>query len=209
MLQIKIKNKTYNSKIVLADIDLSVTNGIYGIVGKNGQGKTTFFRCITSLTDYIGSVFLNDKSLVLNEVAWCPTEPIIYDELTAKEFNVFYKELLKIEKVTDSSLFDVPQDMLIKEFSTGMKKKTYLNAVLQKKYSIYLFDEPFNGLDIESNYMLMNYIKNLAKDSVVFVSSHILDILYNNCEKIFLIQNTKVKEFEKNQFEEVEAELFL
>lgn len=207
MLQIKIKS--FGSNKILENIDLSISkNGIYGIVGKNGQCKTTFFRCLNSLTDFDGSVVYNGENVVLNQIAWCPTEPTIYDELTANEFYKFYSELLKIENTKSEMLFDVPNDNLIKEFSTGMKKKAYLNAVLQKKHQIYIFDEPFNGLDIESNYLLMKYIVGLSKNSIVFISSHILETLYKYCDLIFVLKNTAITSYNKNEFHEIEKSLF-
>jgi len=209
MLIINIKEKKYSDKIVLENIEIRIDKfGIYGIVGKNGQGKTTLFKCITGLENYSGNTTLFNKKLSLQDVAWCPTEVKIYDELTANEFYDFYSHLLNIEFKQTDPLFDIPKNKLIKEFSTGMKKKAYLNAVLQKKYSVYIFDEPFNGLDLESNYLLMNYIKTIAKESIVLISSHILEILYKDCESIFLIQSKKTKKIEKQQFTELEKELF-
>lgn len=90
-----------------------------------------------------------------------------------------------------------------------MKKKTYLNAVFQKEFSIYILDEPFNGLDLESNYLLMNYIRELSKRSIIFISSHILEILYKDCDKIFLLKSKNIQGFEKIHFSEIEKELFL
>lgn len=209
MLTIDILEKKYADKIILKNINLTIDNfGIYGIVGKNGQGKTTLFKCLTGLDKYLGKALFKNNKLSLQNVAWCPTEPQIYDDLTANEFYDFYKNLLDLKNEKSTPLFDVPNDKLIKEFSTGMKKKTYLNAVLQKKHSIYIFDEPFNGLDLESNYVLMNYIREISKTSIVFISSHILELLFKDCISIFLIKNTEVKLYQKNQFVEIEAELF-
>jgi ABC-2 type transport system ATP-binding protein len=208
MFQINIKNKSYKDKTVLENISISISkNGIYGVVGKNGEGKTTLFKSIMGLTSFEGSITYETGSSIQGKIAWCPTEPIIYDELTAKEFDIFYRQLLNIEK-NDLPMFDVPQDKLIKEFSTGVKKKAYLNAVLQKKYLIYIFDEPFNGLDLESNYLLMNYIRELSKTSIIFISSHILEILYKDCDKIFLLKDKRTKEFHKSDFSEIEKEVF-
>lgn len=209
MLTIKINQKSYKNNLILEKLSLDITkNGIYGVIGKNGEGKTTFFRCILALTSFDGEIIFNDKPLTLSDIAWCPTEPTLYDELTPKEFSKFYAELLKIEYNKDSNLFEIPNDRLIKEFSTGMKKKAYLNAVLQKKYSIYIFDEPFNGLDLESNYLLMNYIKVIAKESIVLISSHILEILYKDCNTIFLVKNKNILNFENHQYSDIEKELF-
>ncbi|OXG01557.1 ABC-2 type transport system ATP-binding protein [Flavobacterium araucananum] len=209
MFKIDIKNKSYKNKTVLQNISISISkNGIYGVVGKNGEGKTTLFKCIMGLTAFDGSIAYATESSLHGKIAWCPTEPVIYDELTAKEFAIFYQELLNIES-NNFQMFDVPQDKFIKEFSTGMKKKAYLNALLQKKYSIYVFDEPFNGLDLESNYLLMSYIRQLSKTSIVFISSHILESLYKDCDAIFVVKNTKIITFEKSQYPEIEEELFL
>ena len=152
---------------------------------------------------------LDQKSLNRHQVAWCPTEPLIYDELTALEFKSFYCELLKIKKQDIcQDLFEVPQHKLIKEMSTGMKKKAYLNAMFQKDFPVYILDEPFNGLDVESNYRLMEYLKEKSKVSIVILSSHVLDSLYRNCSNIFLLHNAKLQKFKKDKFEEIEELLF-
>lgn len=210
MLQINIKKKAFGNKTVLQDINLSITgNGIYGVVGKNGEGKTTFFKIISTLLDFQGTISYDNKSVKHNEIAFFPTEVPLYDELTANEFLDFYRELLNLKSENKQNLFDVPHDKLIKTFSTGMKKKAFMNAVFQKEYPIYIFDEPFNGLDLESNYLLMNYIRELSKNSIILISSHILEILYKDSDKIILIKNTAIKEFEKQEFLRIEDELFM
>jgi ABC-2 type transport system ATP-binding protein len=54
----------------------------------------------------------------------------------------------------------------------------------------------------------MAYIKEIAKDSIVFISSHILELLYKDCDCIFLLKDKKIKGFDKNDFPEIEKELF-
>ncbi|CAM3580749.1 ABC transporter ATP-binding protein [Flavobacterium chungbukense] len=209
MLKIQIDQKKYGDKIILDDIKINIDKpGIYGVIGKNGHGKTTLFKCILGLERYNGSCFLNQEKLMLQNAGWIPTEPPIYDELTANEFYDFYAHLLDLKTFVFNEIFEVPENQLIREFSTGMKKKTYLNAVFQKDFLIYILDEPFNGLDLESNYLLMNYIRELSKTSIVLISSHILEILYKDCDKIFLLKDKKVTEFEKKEFSEIEKNLF-
>ncbi len=209
MFNILISEKRFGSKIILENINLKILeNGIYGFVGKNGQGKTTFFKCILGLTDFDGKIEFKSEKLILNQMAWCPTEPDLYDELTAKEFYDFYRELTNCKKNNSDFLFDVPENQLLKDFSTGMKKKTYLNAIFQNNYNIYILDEPFNGLDLESNYVLMNFLKEKSKHSIVIISSHILEILYTNCQSIFVVKDKNVAEFAKNDFGLIEKKLF-
>lgn len=209
MLKIVINHKKYKDKTILENINVSINRpGIYGVIGKNGQGKTTLFKCILNLESFSGNCSANEEKIVLENAGWVPTEPPIYGELTADEFYDFYAHLLNVKTKNSNRIFKVPNNQLIREFSTGMKKKTYLNAVFQKEFPLYILDEPFNGLDLESNYLLMNYVRELSKTSIVFISSHILEILYKDCDKIFLLIDKNVKEFEKNEFLEIEKMLF-
>jgi ABC-2 type transport system ATP-binding protein len=209
MLNIQISEKHFGSKTILENIDLEILeNGIYGFVGKNGQGKTTLFKCILGLTDYNGKIEFKSEKLVLNKIAWCPTEPDLYDELTANEFYDFYRELTNCKESDANLLFEVPENQLLKSFSTGMKKKTYLNAIFQNDYQIYILDEPFNGLDLESNYVLMNFLKEKSKKSIILISSHILEILYANCQSIFVVKDKNIQEFDKENYGLIEKKLF-
>ena len=209
MLDIKIIEKKFGDKTILENIDVAIhENGIYGFVGKNGQGKTTLFNCILGLTDFKGSILSDNEKIILNQVAWCATEPDLYDKLTSKEFYDFYCELTNIKKSTNVFLFEVPENQLIKSFSTGMKKKTYLNAIFQKEHHIYILDEPFNGLDLESNYQLIKFLKEKSKTAIVLISSHILEVLYANCASIFVVKNKNIKVVQQSEFVTIEKSLF-
>ena len=209
MLDISISKKEFGNKIILENINIEIhENGIYGIVGKNGEGKTTLFKCMLSLTQFEGKISFKNESLKSRKVAWCPTEPALYEELTAAEFYDFYRELTSSTSNNSKMLFDVTENQLIKNFSTGMKKKTYLNAVFQNEYPIYILDEPFNGLDLESNYILIQYLKEKSKSSIILISSHILEILYANCVSIFVIKDKNIVNFQKDDFQKIEEKLF-
>ncbi|MDR0228782.1 MAG: ATP-binding cassette domain-containing protein [Flavobacteriaceae bacterium] len=209
MLKVKIEQKEYGDHIVLKNVLLEIdTPGIYGVIGKNGQGKTTLFKCILGLENYVGQSTLGGNNLDMRTTAWCSAEPAVYDELTSKEFYRFYNHLSGKKESSKALLFELPSDKLIKEFSTGMKKKVYLNAVLQREYEMYILDEPFNGLDIESNYYLMKYLEQLAKHSIILISSHIIDVLYKHCHGIFMVKNQEVKKYIKEEFGKIEEEFF-
>ena len=209
MLDISISKKEFANKIILENINIEIhKNGIYGIVGKNGEGKTTLFKCMLSLTSFEGKISFENEALKSQKALWCPTEPALYEELTATEFYDFYRELTSSTSNNSKMLFDVTENQLIKNFSTGMKKKAYLNAVFQNEYPIYILDEPFNGLDLESNYILVQYLKEKSKSSIILISSHILEILYANCESIFVIKDKKIVNFQKSDFQKIEEKLF-
>lgn len=206
MLQIDIKSQSFSEKIVLQDIKIQIAeNGLYGFVGKNGTGKTTFFKCLNHLVDFHGKILFQKEELSPRQVAFIPTEPPLYDHLSVKEFYSFFSKLIGVKNMQDI-LFQVDTNLLIRELSTGMRKKVYLNAVFQKKYDLYVFDEPFNGLDIESVYFLRKLLKELARHHIVFVSSHILETL-QPCQRIFLLHQKRFKEFTNNEFDKIEEYL--
>ncbi|MDO5607500.1 MAG: ATP-binding cassette domain-containing protein [Capnocytophaga sp.] len=207
MLIINIQEKKYSSEIILKNIAETISgNGLYGVVGRNGSGKTTFFNCISRLTDFQGNIVFDGKEMTPRQTAFCPTEPFLYEHLTVGEFYRFYENLIGV-KPAKQHFFDVKETLLTSELSTGMRKKAYLNALLQKKYDIYIFDEPFNGLDIESAYQVKTKIRQLAENHIVFVSSHVLETL-SDCRCIFLIENNSLEKFSLSEIRKIEERLF-
>ena len=98
--------------------------------------------------------------------------------------------------------FQVDKSLLIRELSTGMRKKVYLNAILQKDYSFYIFDEPFNGLDITSVYQVKKLLGELSQQHIVLVSSHIIETLAD-CEQLFLVNNKELQSFAPSALNEI------
>ena len=199
VLDIHIDEIKYNNdKIILKDVKLSIdTVGLYGIFGKNGQGKSTFLKALCGLKSYKGKVEFNNKNLSSSDVAFLATEPAIYEYLTAEEFYKFYQKVSGRQNPQSQRLFDINEKIMLKTMSTGTLKKAYVNTILQfDDYKIYIFDEPFNGLDIESNYILLTKIRELAKNNIVFVSSHIVEIVLPYLTKTFFVNNQQIVEVE-------------
>lgn len=201
MLEINIETISYRKKVILKDIKLSILQfGLYGFFGKNGEGKTTFLKSLCDLVSYKGNILLSKQNLEANMVAWIPTEIDIYDYLTIAEFHEFYKLSSRNYNVATKKTFGLDENKLLKECSTGTKKKAYINAVLQfSDYKLYIFDEPFNGLDIESNYILLNQIIELSKNNIVFISSHIIELVEPYLDGKFIVKNQTIQEVARQQ----------
>jgi ABC-2 type transport system ATP-binding protein len=107
-------------------------------------------------------------------------------------------------------LFRIPLDGFTEEFSTGMKKKLILMSQIKQDKDIYILDEPFNGLDLETNKILESIIKILnGRGKTVFVSSHIIEPLLNICEEIhYLKGKTLYKTYRQEEFPMINEELF-
>ena len=98
----------------------------------------------------------------------------------------------------------------MEEFSTGMKKKLLLQSQIKQNKKVYILDEPFNGLDLETNKLLEVIIMLLnERGKTVFISSHILEPLLNVCTQVHYLKNkTIVKTFQREEFAAIEEELF-
>jgi len=199
ILEINLEKISYDlDKVILKAIDLKIdSNGLYGVFGRNGQGKSTFLKTLCGLKSYEGTIRLNNEILQPSDVAFLATEPMIYEYLTAEEFYKFYQKVSGRKNSNSTRIFDIDEKVLLKTMSTGTLKKAYINTILQfDDYKIYIFDEPFNGLDIESNYVLLHKIRELAKENIVFVSSHIIEIVSPYLTKTFYVNEQQITEVE-------------
>jgi ABC-2 type transport system ATP-binding protein len=212
---IKIQNLSVNfsGKKVLDNITADFLPGrIYGIVGLNGAGKTTFFNTLsTNLKADSGQVDFNGAALSEKDIAYLETVNFFYSKITGNEYLKIFKQTNPDFNLRSlQEFFKLPLDDLIETYSTGMKKKLALLAVLKQNRKIFLLDEPFNGLDMETNKILEIIITTLKeKGKTVFLSSHIIDPLLTICNEIhFLEQGQFTKTFDKTNFHRIESELF-
>jgi ABC-2 type transport system ATP-binding protein len=213
MLELIIPQFGYDATPVLQNIKSSFDSSkTFGIVGLNGAGKTTLFKLMAGLlkdeTCFFGE---KNKRFGFQDVAYVDTELYFYPHLTAHEFlSVFSSENKNYNETGLAELFRLPLEKLISDYSTGMKKKLMLMSQIKQNKSVFILDEPFNGLDLETNKLLEVIIRSLnARGKTIFISSHILDPLLNVCSEIHLLKNGTIeKKFEKNDFSNVHSELF-
>jgi len=189
-MKIELKNLSfsYQNKFIIKKASNTFNSGnIHFINGKNGSGKTTLLKLIaTFLNPDFGDILYNDitfknfKKNKKNNLSYITHLPMLYPELSLKEnFNFFNKIYSsKLEKAKDlRKNFNLMQfnDMQVKKFSRGMKQKASIALSLSFNYGIYLFDEPFSGLDIESQEILNNHIIELSKQNklIIMISHHV------------------------------------
>lgn len=211
MIKIKGLSKSYGNNEVLKNITLSFSEGkAYGIVGANGAGKTTLFRCIAGLENYNGEVISDSKPLK-NHLGLLLTEPFFFSKITGKEYirllcNARGKTNSDIES---KNIFDLPLNQYASTYSTGMKKKLAITAILLQRNEYFILDEPFNGVDIQSNIILTEIILKLKElNKTVLISSHIFSTLQQTCDEIHLMRKgEKIKSVQKAEFKNLEQEM--
>ena len=211
MINIKNLSKKYGNKEVLNNINIQFDNGkVYGIVGENGAGKTTLFRCIAGLEKYEGEI-ISELNPLKNYLGLLLTEPFFFTKITGKEYirllcNARKKEVSNID---DKNIFDLPLNQYASTYSTGMKKKLALLAILLQDNQYFILDEPFNGVDIHSNIIIIDLIHKLkALGKTVIISSHIFSTLSDTCDEIYLLKDGQiVKKVFRENFNALELEM--
>ncbi|WP_282919855.1 ATP-binding cassette domain-containing protein [Ignavigranum ruoffiae] len=187
-------------------------NKVYGLIGRNGAGKTTFMDTLS------GHIVANKKFKISNlshdDILYIPSTSRPYTFLTVNEFsNLVIKyagtESNSYEILNRLGLFE-KKDERISNLSEGMIKKLSLIQLFIKPYPLILLDEPFNSIDIQYSYEIKKIINTLKSSSTIMVSSHIIDSLIDLCDEFILMESGKIKKrFINNQDKkEIEGEIF-
>jgi ABC-2 type transport system ATP-binding protein len=211
MITIRNLSKKYGTNEVLKNINIEFDKGkVYGIVGENGAGKTTLFRCVADLDNYEGEISSNRNS-IKNHLGLLLTEPFFFQKITGKEYiNLLCNARnIKITDIENRNIFDLPLNQYASTYSTGMKKKLALTAILLQGNDYFILDEPFNGVDLQSNIIITEIIHKLkALQKTVIISSHIFSTLRDTCDTIHLLsKGSFIKSVQKADFLALETEM--
>ena len=205
-------SKSYGQKEVLKNIGFTFEEGkIYGLLGRNGAGKTTFFNSLNNdISVDSGKFYLEDKygrnELKSSDIGYVISTPIVPEFLTGREFLKFYIDINK-DKIPDLKdvdyYFDLvklskeDQDILLKEYSHGMKNKIQILVNIIANPKIILLDEPLTSLDIVVQEEMKKLLKGLKKDHIIIFSTHILELATDLCDEIVVLNNKNLELIEK------------
>lgn len=197
MIEIRNLTKSFDKKVILNDINLSLSAGkVYGIMGENGAGKTTLFQCMLIFINSQGSVLL-PKHIT---IGYLPDIPFFYTFVTGKEFLYFCIKVRGLEVIPEeieklNKIFLLPLNDYATRYSMGMKKKLYLMALVLQHSEFYILDEPFNGLDLSGTIFLKRWLLNTKSESkTVLLSSHIISVLTDVCDEIYFLHEGSIKQ---------------
>lgn len=211
LIQINCLSKSYAKTKVLQNLSVAYESGmIYGLVGENGAGKTTLFSCIMGIADYEGSI---QKAPGIS-IGYLPAENHFYTLITGQEYLDFCLkakgkiiEKIKIEEANE--VFQLPLQRYASEYSTGMKKKLALMALLLQDNDLYILDEPFNGVDLYGCIQLKKIIRSLKTNGkTILLPSHQISILRELCDYIdYLNHHSIAKRYIHESVEEIEKSI--
>jgi len=209
MLNIQNLHVAYGNKEVLKGLNFTAkSDEITGIVGLNGSGKTTLLNTIYGkIKAQKGEITYQEKALKAKAIAYLETQNFFYKRITGKE----YLDLFRIQhphfNVEEwNAVFRLPLGKWIDSYSTGMKKKLAFMGIFSLNREVIILDEPFNGLDLETNETLKNILKILrSKNKTILVTSHILETLTTICDSIhYLNQGIIEHHFKSDDYNQLE-----
>ena len=198
--------KKYGNKTVLNDINMNIDKGdIYGFIGKNGAGKTTFMRVVLSLTypnsgevELFGGKSFKEAGLKVGSLIEAPG---FYRNMSAKEnlkrFSILYgADQSKVPELLNLVGLGNTGDKKAKDFSLGMRQRLGIAIALLGEPEFLLLDEPINGLDPEGIKDIRDLILKLNKEKNItfLISSHLLDELGKIVTKYGIINNGEMVE---------------
>lgn len=197
--------KSYGKHEVLKNVNLDINKGqIYGLIGKNGAGKSTIFKVILGLSDYTdGTLKVGDEGDTIDEgrskIGFLIGNNY-FPNLSAKDNLLYYADLKGIENPkaeVDRVLGLVGLAGVktkAKGFSLGMKQRLGIANALLGNPEILILDEPTNGLDPQGILDIRNLVRRLNEEygMTIIISSHILGELQNTAHRFAILNNGSI-----------------
>lgn len=226
MLKVSNLTKTYSNNIVaIKELSFCLNkNKILGLVGPNGSGKTTTINSILNIIKFDhGDISLkgytNNNLEFKKLVSYIPDELILPESLTGKEYINFMMSIYSVKKQTKLDnlirLYNMQDllNLLIKEYSHGMKKKLQIIVAFALESKLLIVDEPFRGLDVESIIITKQLIKKYVEKGSILLCSHDLALIEELSDEVIMLYKGNViakgtsydlkTKFESSNLEEV------
>lgn len=200
--------KQFGSFMAVDHVDLTMTNGVYGLLGVNGAGKTTLMRMIcTLLKPTEGSIMCNGKDIFKMDnsyrrlLGYLPQDFGFYPDFTVKDYLLYIAALKGIRPaVAKRRVWELAEktglskniNKKMKKLSGGMKRRAGIAQAMLGNPKILILDEPTAGLDPNERIRFRNLISELSEDRLVLLSTHIVSDVEYIAGEIWLMGEGKV-----------------
>lgn len=201
--------KSFGDKKVLGGIDYTFEQGkIYGLLGRNGAGKTSLFNCLSGeISMDSGGAFLRENEISSplrgEDIGYVFSLPILPEFLTGYEFVKFYMDINRDKIDPAKSIedyFDIirfqqeDRHRLIKGYSHGMKNKIQMLCFIITRPPLILLDEPLTSFDVVVALEIKKLLREMKQDHIIIFSTHILQLAADLCDELVILNNGVLQE---------------
>lgn len=209
-MEIRIEglSKRYRKKYALQDFSVTMSQGIYGLLGANGAGKTTFLNLFMGiLKPDAGEIFLNGENVrntkagFLGEIGYLPQYPRFYGGFTVEEF-LRYMCVLKdipakegrqrIELLLQEVNLTDAKKKKVGALSGGMRQRLGIAQAMLNEPKILILDEPTAGLDPQERIRFRNLISRFSEDRTVILATHIVPDVEFIANRIIMLRQGRM-----------------
>lgn len=202
LLECKNLCKKFDNKIILDNINIKIGRGkIVGLLGKNGQGKTTLIKLINDLlTPSSGEVLINGNRPSIESkkiISYLPERTYFDKSMKVIDIIKYFKEFYdnfnedKALKLLDDLGLD--KNLCLAKMSKGMQEKVELILVMSREADLYILDEPLGGVDPATrDYILDTILSNFKDGSSVIISTHLIADIERILDEVIFIDKGKI-----------------
>ena len=201
ILRIKNLSKSFGRKKVLENFNMALDKKkVYGLLGKNGEGKTTLIRMIMGIIPSDkGEIFYKDEKIRFNhtsykkEIGYIPEDSFFYSWMTIKELldlnSSFYPTWNSKKADEYLERFSLDKKMRIRDLSRGMKLKLGLIAALASEPELLILDDPTSGIDVPTR---QDFLKDIIRElceagTTILFSTHLVHELERIIEHLSIL----------------------
>lgn len=204
MIEINNLTKKFDQFVAVDNLSFTVKEGeVLGFLGPNGAGKLTTMKVITGfLSPTLGSVTIDGNDISQQSlkakslIGYLPEGAPSYGDMTTIEFLRFIAQVRgfrgeeidkRVEHVIAEVALEAVREQSIETLSKGFKRRVGLAQAIMHDPKVLILDEPTDGLDPNQKHHVRELIKNLAKDKIVIISTHILEEVTAVCTRAIII----------------------
>ncbi len=207
-MNVKINNvsKSFKNQTILNNINIEFKpNKIYGIIGRNGSGKTVLLKIICGILNADkGEVLFDNENYIKKFGVPKSTRALIENPEMINELSGFdnLKLIASIQQVIDDNKILKTLELVglkgeenkkYKDYSLGMKQKLGIAQVLMEDSDLIILDEPFNGLDDKSANDMRDLIKKLKTNKIIIIATHIKEDIDNLIDELYKLDSGNLK----------------
>lgn len=211
-MELTIKNlrKEFKDITIIPDLSLTMTSGVYGLLGANGAGKTTLMRMLcTLLKPTSGSILYNGSDIWKLDgeyrkiLGYLPQDFGFYPQFSAKDYLMYiasikglkpYVAKKRVKELLEQVSLSKVANKKMKTLSGGMKRRVGIAQAMLNNPQILILDEPTAGLDPNERIRFRNLLSELAEERFVLLSTHIVSDVEYIANEILLMSGGKIIE---------------